>query len=63
VANGSNAFDVVILGGGNAGYSAAFERDRARHNLLVDRGWRVMRVTWQDLAAPEEWLAPLARLL
>jgi dihydrolipoamide dehydrogenase len=24
VANGSNAFDVVILGGGNAGYSAAF---------------------------------------
>lgn len=43
--------------------AADFERDRAKHNFLVDRGWRVLRVTWRDLDDPATWLTSLAQWL
>lgn len=42
---------------------AGFERDRAKHNVLVQDGWRVVRVTWRDLADCAPVLAKVERLL
>jgi very-short-patch-repair endonuclease len=56
---------VAIEADGRRWHSSAdgFERDRPKHNLLVDGGWRVVRVTWRDLDDPAVWLAMLERLL
>lgn len=44
--------------------AAAWARDRARENVLTARGWRVYRVTHQDLLArPERVVADLRRML
>ena len=40
-----------------------FERDRAKDNVLTDRGWRVLRATARDLDDPGPFLEALARLL
>jgi hypothetical protein len=44
--------------------TSAFERDRARDRALQVAGWRVVRVTWRQLASePEAVVADLRRLL
>lgn len=40
-----------------------FERDRTKHNFLVDLGWQVWRVTWRDLDGPARWLTSLEKRL
>lgn len=43
---------------------ADFARDRRKHNDLLDRGWRVVRVTWHDVHDhPREVVSRLERLL
>ncbi len=42
---------------------AAFEGDRRRDRRLVAAGWRVIRVTWEDLRAPGRLAAELAGFL
>jgi very-short-patch-repair endonuclease len=39
---------------------AVFEEKR-RHDALQEEGWSVLRVTWQDLARPDELIARVAR--
>ena len=40
-----------------------FEKDRQRQNQLVAAGWRLLRVTWQMLDNPAEFLAQLKTML
>ncbi len=56
---------VAIEADGRRWHSSApaFERDRAKHNLLTRSGWRVLRLTWRDLADPAPLLAQVGRLL
>lgn len=43
---------------------ADWRRDRRAQNLLTVRGWRVLRVTWDDVATrPRRVVAEIARLL
>lgn len=43
---------------------ADFARDRRKHNDLLDRGWRIFRVTWRDVRDhPDEVVSRLERLL
>lgn len=39
----------------------AFERDRARQNMLVAEGWLVLRFTWQQLTEQPEWVVATIR--
>ncbi|MDO5683445.1 MAG: DUF559 domain-containing protein [Propionibacteriaceae bacterium] len=41
---------------------AAFEHDRARQNVLVEHGWRVLRFTWAMIESGQ-WLQVLQRCL
>ncbi|MEK9809938.1 MAG: DUF559 domain-containing protein, partial [Candidatus Nanopelagicales bacterium] len=34
----------------------SFERDRARQNDLVLRGWLVLRFTWEQITTRPEWV-------
>jgi hypothetical protein len=44
--------------------AAAFERDRVRDRAAVACGWRVIRITWQQLATgPRELVSDLRRAL
>jgi very-short-patch-repair endonuclease len=44
--------------------AAAFERDRQRDRVAVAAGWRVIRITWRQLAErPDDVVADLARAL
>ena len=45
------------------GHAAAFYRDRARHRRLTARGWRVVAVTWPDLAEGADALEAELRAL
>ncbi len=44
------------------GLRSAFEDDRARQNLLVLAGWRVLRFTWRQICARPDWVADQVRL-
>lgn len=60
----SAALVVEIDGFAYHGSSAAFERDRNRDAMLMSTGYRVMRVTWQQLSKePEEVLVRLTKAL
>jgi very-short-patch-repair endonuclease len=39
------------------GGRAAFQRDRARQNMLVLLGWRPLRFTWSDITHRPAWVA------
>ncbi len=56
---------VAVEADGRRWHSSApdFVRDRAKHNYLVENGWRVLRVTGRDLDDPAPLLLTLARLL
>lgn len=43
------------------GHRAAFEDDRARQNLLVLDGWRVLRFTWRQICSRPDWVAEQVR--
>lgn len=45
------------------GTRAAFEADRERDRTLQAAGWRVIRVTWRQLEAPESLATDLRRML
>jgi very-short-patch-repair endonuclease len=45
------------------GTRIAFERDRARDRLLTEAGWRVVRVTWRQVAEDQKALARSLRAL
>lgn len=44
---------VELDGFATHGTRKAFERDRKRDRRLQAAGWRVIRLTWQQLAEPE----------
>ncbi len=50
-------------GDGHRTSSAQWRRDIRRHRDLEDRGWAVIRLTQQDLDAPEAFLALVRRLI
>jgi very-short-patch-repair endonuclease len=55
---------VELDGYAHHGSRRAFENDRARDRRLTAAGWRVLRVTWRDLATrPRELAAQLRALL
>lgn len=55
---------VELDGWGAHGTRRAFQRDRARDRLLTREGWRVIRVTWDQLCdEPEAIAADLAALM
>lgn len=41
----------------------AWSRDRDRSNLLTSAGWRILRVTWADLAEPTRLIDMIRKLL
>ncbi|MDQ3958079.1 MAG: DUF559 domain-containing protein [Actinomycetota bacterium] len=44
--------------------SADFARDRAKHNVLTAAGWRILRVTWQEIRdGPGKLVRETKRLL
>jgi hypothetical protein len=55
---------IVELDGRRAhGTKSAQASDSRRDRLLQEAGWRVVRLTWQDLEAPEALILELRRLL
>lgn len=55
---------IVELDGHQAhGTRTAFESDRARDRRLQAAGWRVIRVTWRQMAEPTALIADLRHLL
>jgi len=42
----------------------AWQRDRVRGNALTSRGWRILRVTWEDVTArPDELVVDVRKSL
>ena len=52
---------VEVDGWSTHGHRAAFQRDRARQNALVNAGYVVLRFTWEDLAERPAYVVQAVR--